>query len=61
MADVLSRLRRDNFDTALKLAQLPDGIRGYGHVKHRNLEAARAEQARLLSEFNRPAPLRRAA
>jgi len=61
MTDVLSRLRPDNFDTALKLAQLPDGIRGYGHVKHRNLEAARAEQSRLLSEFNRSAPLRRAA
>mgnify|MGYP003580446537 CR=1 FL=1 len=31
----------------LKLAQLPESVRGYGHVKHAALVQARAEAARL--------------
>ncbi|ARP93184.1 indolepyruvate ferredoxin oxidoreductase family protein [Bordetella genomosp. 13] len=34
-----------NADTALELAELPDAIRGYGHVKERN--AAQAERLRV--------------
>ncbi|MGN6668210.1 MAG: indolepyruvate ferredoxin oxidoreductase family protein [Trinickia sp.] len=36
---------------ALKLANLPDEIRGFGHVKERNMLAAQQKQARLLDEY----------
>ena len=43
-----------NRDAALKLARLPEKIRGYGHVKLANLAAARKEQAELTRQFNSP-------
>ena len=36
---------------ALGLVGLPDKIRGFGHVKERNVEAAKAEEAELLRRF----------
>ncbi len=40
--EVLGALRADNHALALEIAALPEQIRGYGHVKERNLAAARA-------------------
>ncbi|WP_338769476.1 indolepyruvate ferredoxin oxidoreductase family protein [Massilia sp. METH4] len=51
IADVLSRLTAENYDTAVALAALPDKIRGFGHVKEKAVEAYHAEQARLLAAF----------
>ncbi|KWC92620.1 indolepyruvate ferredoxin oxidoreductase [Burkholderia cepacia] len=39
-------------DTAIRLATLPDEIRGFGHVKARNLRAVDAKRARLLDEYD---------
>jgi indolepyruvate ferredoxin oxidoreductase len=39
------------FDAALKLANLPDEIRGFGHVKARNVLAAATKRARLIPEY----------
>jgi indolepyruvate ferredoxin oxidoreductase len=39
------------FDTAMKLANLPDEIRGFGHVKARNVLAAAAKRERWLAEY----------
>jgi len=39
---------------ALELARLPQGVRGFGHVKARNQTAADARQSRLLAEFAQP-------
>jgi indolepyruvate ferredoxin oxidoreductase len=53
---LLSRLSAQNYETAVKLAALPQKIRGFGHVKRRNLEIVRKEQEALLDRFENPAP-----
>ena len=40
-------LRAETLDVAVELASLPASIRGYGHVKLANLEAAKAREAQL--------------
>ncbi|TFG86435.1 MAG: indolepyruvate ferredoxin oxidoreductase family protein [Chromatiales bacterium] len=44
---LLQGLRRDNLTLAVEIASVPEGIRGYGHVKQRHLDAARAKRAAL--------------
>ena len=64
LADLLAAgLTLENRAAALKLAQVPESVRGYGHVKAANLERAKAETARLLREFRQPprAPLKEVA
>lgn len=45
-------LRADNKETALALAQLPDGVRGYGHVKLAALDAVDAQWNTLLARLD---------
>jgi indolepyruvate ferredoxin oxidoreductase len=40
---------------ALELANLPDGIRGYGHVKENNLKGVRSKWSQLLAKWRAPA------
>jgi indolepyruvate ferredoxin oxidoreductase len=62
LEEILDRLNPDNHRLAVALAAIPDKIRGFGHVKMRHLEAARAEEAALLEQFRSgPAPLLKAA
>ena len=49
--ELLAKLDRDNHAVALQLAALPEEIRGFGHVKENNLQAARARWAELLARF----------
>jgi indolepyruvate ferredoxin oxidoreductase len=49
--EVLGALAADNHAAAVELAGIPEEIRGYGHVKARHLERARARQAELLARF----------
>ncbi len=49
-----SELHAGNRAAALKLAQLPESIRGYGHVKAANMARAETEAARLLQAFRQP-------
>lgn len=56
MRDVLDQLNSDNYDTAVKLAEIPEMIRGYGHVKEAHLQSALKERERLLEKFKNPAP-----
>jgi indolepyruvate ferredoxin oxidoreductase len=51
LQELLSRLSSDNHATAVGLASLPQKIRGFGHVKERNLKAAKAEEMELLARF----------
>ena len=37
--------------------QIPEHIRGYGHVKVRHLEAAKVKQADLLAAFRQARPV----
>ena len=55
MGEVLHGLTRDNLPTAVEIARLPLEMRGYGHVKNRNVEAAKAREAKLLEQFRQPA------
>jgi len=51
LVEILSRLSPDNHHLAAALAAIPERIRGFGHVKLRNLEAAKADEAALLEQF----------
>jgi indolepyruvate ferredoxin oxidoreductase len=55
--EIVAGLDQDNYELATELALLPDVIRGYGHIKERNIAAAKAEENRLLQAF-RTAPER---
>ncbi|CAO3375589.1 Indolepyruvate ferredoxin oxidoreductase, alpha and beta subunits [Azospirillum argentinense] len=55
MGEILHGLTRDNHATAVEIARLPQEMRGYGPVKARNVEAAKAKEAALLDGFRQPA------
>ena len=44
---IAQKLTSARLPTALKLAQVPQSIRGYGHVKEASVGPAKAESARL--------------
>ena len=52
---VLGALAADNHALALEIARIPDKIKGYGHVKERNLVAARAQWQELMRQWRAPA------
>ncbi|HEX5077823.1 MAG TPA: indolepyruvate ferredoxin oxidoreductase family protein, partial [Geminicoccaceae bacterium] len=52
--ELLARLSPENYGLAVELAQIPEQIRGYGHVKQRHLEAAKRREAELLAAFRAP-------
>lgn len=52
LADIASRLTGSNHAVAVALAEIPDMIRGYGHVKKASMEQAEKKRAALLGEFN---------
>ena len=54
LTDLCAKLTRDNLAIAVKLASMPDDVRGYGHVKERHVALATAKQAQLLADFNDP-------
>ena len=49
--EVLKSLTPFNHATAVEIARIPELIKGYGHVKERNLKAARAKWTGLMAEF----------
>jgi indolepyruvate ferredoxin oxidoreductase len=49
--EIVSKLDARNHALAVGLADIPKKIRGFGHVKARNLEAAKKEEAALLARF----------
>ena len=52
---LLTGLANENYDNAVAIAALPTKIRGYGHVKQANADAAATERERLLQDFANPA------
>ena len=52
--EVLAGLNAGNHMTALEIAALPEQIRGYGHVKDRNIAAARTRWTALLDQWRNP-------
>jgi len=60
--EILAALTPENHHLAVGLANIPEKIRGFGHVKARHLTAAKAEEAALLEQFRAgPAPALKAA
>ena len=47
LADMATHLTRDNVAVALALAAVPEDMRGFGHVKQKNVAIARARMADL--------------
>ncbi|GAB2871399.1 indolepyruvate ferredoxin oxidoreductase family protein [Paraburkholderia jirisanensis] len=53
--ELIGSLTIDKRARAVELANLPDGIRGYGHVKDNNLRAVRSKWSTLLAKWRSPA------
>lgn len=49
--EIVAKLTPENHPVAVGLANVPQKIRGFGHIKERNLEKAKAEEAALLAKF----------
>ena len=56
--EILAGLTPATHAAAIELASLPDKIRGFGHVKARNLAAARQCEAELRARFRQGEPAR---
>ena len=53
MAELLAALSASNLDTAVELANLPDHIRGFGHIKLRSIAAAQSKRQALLAALRK--------
>jgi len=51
LAEIMGKLTPENHHVAVGLANIPEKIRGFGHVKARHLVAAKADEAALLEQF----------
>ncbi|MEW5890472.1 MAG: indolepyruvate ferredoxin oxidoreductase family protein [Pseudomonadota bacterium] len=59
IAELLASLDRAHLSAAVAIARLPEGIRGYGHVKEEAIRRVGARQAEALAAFRqRSAPVR---
>lgn len=54
--EIGANLSPENIDIAVALAELPETVRGYGHVKARTAVAAEKQRRELLAKFHSPAP-----
>ncbi|HWX10579.1 MAG TPA: indolepyruvate ferredoxin oxidoreductase family protein, partial [Trinickia sp.] len=52
--ELIGGLTAEKLPLAVELANLPDGIRGYGHVKENNLRAVRTKWNELLARWRSP-------
>ena len=59
--EILAALTPGSHALAVRIACIPEEIRGYGHVKTRNLQAAKEKQSKLLDQFRNPVESRAAA
>jgi indolepyruvate ferredoxin oxidoreductase len=52
--ELIGGLNAQNRELAVELANLPDGIRGYGHIKENNLKGVRVKWNDLLARWRSP-------
>jgi len=52
---LLATLDQSNHGLAVQIAAVPETIRGFGHVKEKNVVAAKAREASLLAAYRTPA------
>ncbi|HSH90047.1 MAG TPA: indolepyruvate ferredoxin oxidoreductase family protein, partial [Ramlibacter sp.] len=58
---VIASLETGNHALAVEIARIPEQIKGFGHVKERNLAPARARWEQLMQQWNGAPPQRQAA
>ena len=51
---LLASLGQDNHALAVQIASLPETMRGFGHVKEKNVKAAKEREASLLAAWRNP-------
>jgi len=61
VAELLKGLSPANHALAVKLATIPDDIKGYGHVKDAHLVKAKQKEAELLNQWRNPEAMKAAA
>jgi indolepyruvate ferredoxin oxidoreductase len=54
LREVARELTPENHKLAVLLARIPEQIRGFGHIKEKNLKAAKANEAELMKAFREP-------
>ena len=59
--EIISRLSASNHAAAVALASVPDEIRGFGHVKEKNLATAKKLYEERLKAFRNPEQVRQTA
>ena len=52
---VLATLSQENHALAVQIASVPEAMRGFGHVKEKNVKAAKEREANLLAAYRNPA------
>jgi indolepyruvate ferredoxin oxidoreductase len=52
--ELVGKLDAGNVGLAVQIAEVPEHIRGYGHVKEAHLATAKAKEAELLARFRNP-------
>ena len=57
--ELLRTLNAGNLPLAVEIARIPEEIRGYGHVKERHLQAARAKWDGLMAQWRAARSARR--
>ncbi|MEK9672894.1 MAG: indolepyruvate ferredoxin oxidoreductase family protein [Rhodospirillaceae bacterium] len=61
LEDLMRGLTADNHAVAVEIARLPQDMRGFGHIKMKNVQTAKAREADLLAQFRNPAKAKAAA
>lgn len=51
LLELIGKLDRQNLALATEIAEVPEHIRGFGHVKEQHLQSAKAERENLLERF----------
>ena len=52
---LLATLGQDNHALAVQIAGVPEAMRGFGHVKEKNVKTAKEREASLLAAYKSPA------
>ncbi|MBS0517561.1 MAG: indolepyruvate ferredoxin oxidoreductase family protein [Proteobacteria bacterium] len=58
---MLATLDQNNHALAVQIAQVPESMRGFGHIKEKNVKTAKAREASLLAAYRAPAMAQMAA
>ena len=52
--DVAAKLDHESYQLAVQIAEIPETIRGFGHVKEKSVREAKGRETKLLRSFHNP-------